>query len=113
MKIKLEDYINKLEQESKKEKVNKELKEEALHVINFFQHERLVHLIVTFFAGISTIIFLISFLFLENIFLFLLFVVTLCLFIPYIFHYYYLENGTQKLYDLYLDISRKENHASK
>lgn len=32
MKIKLEDYINKLEQENKKEKVNKELKEEALHV---------------------------------------------------------------------------------
>lgn len=108
MKLKLEDYIKKLEKENTKEKVDKELKDEALHVIEFFQHERLVHLIVTFFTGISTIIFLISFLFLENIFLFLLFVVTLCLFIPYIFHYYYLENGTQKLYDLYLSISRKK-----
>ena len=113
MKIKLEDYIKKLENENKKDKIDKNLPEEILHVIEFFQHERFVHLIVTFFAGISTILFLISFLVLENIFLFLLFLVTFCLFVPYIFHYYYLENGTQKLYDLYLDISRKEKHASK
>ena len=105
MKIKLEDYIKKLEEEKKKDKIDKNLPEEILHVIEFFQHER--------FAGISTILFLISFLALENIFLFLLFLVTFCLFVPYIFHYYYLENGTQKLYDLYLDISRKEKHASK
>ena len=113
MKIKLEDYIKKLENENKKDKIDKNLPEEILHVIEFLQHERFVHLIVTFFAGISTILFLISFLVLENIFLFLLFLVTFCLFVPYIFHYYYLENGTQKLYDLYLDISRKEKHASK
>lgn len=72
--------------------------------IEFFQHERLVHLIVTFFVGISSINLLIGFIITENIGLGILFFTTLLLFIPYIFHYYYLENGIQKLYDLYFKI---------
>ena len=35
--------------------------------IEFFQHERLVHLIVTFFVGISAINLLIGFIITENI----------------------------------------------
>lgn len=105
MKLKLENYIKKTEKDIKNNKVNKD---ELLIVIKFFQHERLVHLIVTFFVGISSILFLIGFLLVENIYLFVLFLITLCLFIPYIFHYYYLENGTQKLYDLYLKSNSKE-----
>lgn len=100
MKLKLENYIKKTEKDIKNNKVNKD---ELLIVTKFFQHERLVHLIVTFFVGISSILFLIGFLLVENIYLFVLFLITLCLFIPYIFHYYYLENGTQKLYELYLN----------
>lgn len=105
MKLKLENYIKKTENNIKNNKVNKD---ELIIVIKFFQHERLVHLLVTFFVGIAAILFLISFLLLENIYLFILFLITLCLFIPYIFHYYYLENGTQKLYDLYLKSNSKE-----
>ena len=105
MKLKLENYIKKTENNIKNNKVNKD---ELIIVIKFFQHERLVHLIVTFFVGIAAILFLISFLLLENIYLFILFLITLCLFIPYIFHYYYLENGTQKSYDLYLKSNSKE-----
>ncbi len=100
MKLKLEKYIKKTENDIKNNEVNKD---ELLVVIKFFQHERLVHLMVTFFVGISSILFLIGFLLVENIYLFVLFLITLCLFIPYIFHYYYLENGTQKLYELYLN----------
>ncbi len=100
MKLKLEKYIKKTEKDIKNNEVNKD---ELLVVIKFFQHERLVHLMVTFFVGISSILFLIGFLLVENIYLFVLFLITLCLFIPYIFHYYYLENGTQKLYELYLN----------
>ncbi len=107
MKLKLENYIKKTENNIKNNKVNKD---ELIIVIKFFQHERLVHLIVTFFVGIAAILFLISFLLLENIYLFILFLITLCLFIPYIFHYYYLENGTQKLYDLYLKSNSKEKN---
>lgn len=69
--------------------------------IEFFQHERLVHLIVTFFVGISAINLLIGFIITENIGLGILFFITILLFIPYIFHYYYLENGIQKLYKIY------------
>ena len=36
MKIKLEDYIKKLENENKKDKIDKNLPEEILHVIEFF-----------------------------------------------------------------------------
>lgn len=107
MKMKLKDYISEVEDKLKKKKISDTLAAEILTQISFFQHERLVHLIVTFFTGISCILFLLGFLFLENIALFLLFLVTLLLFIPYIFHYYYLENGVQKLYDLYWSTKEK------
>ena len=101
MKQKLNDYIKELEEKIEKKKINKGLSEEVLTKIKFFQHERLVHLIVTAFVGISAILFLLGFLILEQISLLLLFTLTFLLFVPYIFHYYTLENGTQKLYDLY------------
>lgn len=107
MKIKLKDYIQELEQKCKEKEIDKTLPEDVLTWIQFFQHERLVHLIVTFFTGIGTILFLLGALILENMALLLLFLITLCLFIPYIFHYYYLENGTQKLYDLYFELKKK------
>ena len=101
MKTKLSDYIKTVEEKLTKKHIDKNLAEEILTTIFFFQHERLVHLIVTFFTGISSILFLISFTYFESVQLLLLFIRTLLLFIPYIFHYYFLENGVQKLYDLY------------
>ena len=106
MKIKLSTYCQELEEKVKNNKVNKELLEDTYTWILFFQHERLVHLIVTFMTAMGTILFLLGFLAFENIGLLLLFIITLCLFIPYIFHYYYLENGVQKLYDIYFDIKK-------
>ena len=53
MKLKLEKYIKKTEKDIKNNEVNKD---ELLVVIKFFQHERLVHLMVTFFVGISSIL---------------------------------------------------------
>ena len=44
----------------------------------------------------------------DNILLVVLFVLLLALFIPYIFHYYNLENGVQKLYDIYHDAYEKQ-----
>ena len=55
MKVKLKEYIN--EQESKKN-ISKDELTDLLTWISFFQHQRLVHLIVTFFTGISAILFL-------------------------------------------------------
>lgn len=100
MKKELEEYIKYVENNKKK----KDLKEEVLIKIKFFEHERLVHLIVTFFTGIAAILFFLGFLIIESIPLFILFIITLLLFIPYIIHYFYLENGTQKLQRLYFKI---------
>lgn len=67
--------------------------------IEFFQHERLVHLIVTMTFALLTVISL-SLAFSEPYTL-PLFVLFLALEIPYVVHYYKLENGVQKLQRLY------------
>lgn len=77
--------------------------------IKFFQHERLVHLLVTIFTGLVSIIFFISFIFFKNILIGILFIIMMILFIFYIFHYYFLENGVQKLYFIYDEIYKKAN----
>ena len=97
MKVKLRDYINALDEG--KEKID-------INYIIFFQHERLVHLIVTFFVGVVMSIFFVGFLLTQNLLVFILFCLLLCLFTPYIFYYYYLENNVQKLYDYYLKNKR-------
>ena len=102
MKEKLKDFINRLEKE---EKIDTSL---LLTRIQFYQHERLVHFLVTFFVGLCSVLFLLGFLFLENVFLLVLFFLTMCLFVPYIFYYYSLENGVQKLYDIYIDAMKKK-----
>ena len=108
MKLKLSNYISELENKIKSNEIDKDLAEEVLTTIGFFQHERFVHLLVTVFVGISCILFLLGSLHFGLIGLFLLFLITILLFIPYIFHYYYLENGTQKLYDLYFEIKNNK-----
>ncbi len=95
MKEALQSYLNELE-ESKNIDQDKLLKN-----IEIFQHERLIHLIVTVFVGISTIIFFGLGLIIENILLLILSLITLILFSFYIFHYYFLENSVQKLYTYY------------
>ena len=82
-------------------------KEDLLIKIKFLQHERLIHFLVTFFTGLSTIMFLLGSLYIENIFLLILFLITLLLFIPYIFYYYYLENSIHKLYLIYFTLKEK------
>ncbi len=74
---------------------------ELLKNIEIFQHERLVHLIVTVFVGICTVLFFAMGLFAENILLIILAFITLILFTFYIFHYYFLENLVQKRYTYY------------
>lgn len=107
MKKKLNNYIKELEEKLKNNKIEKDISNDILTNISFFQHERLVHLIVTFMTGIISILFFLGFLIIENILLLILFIISMLLFIPYILHYYTLENGTQKLYDLYFKIKEK------
>lgn len=76
-------------------------KSEHLTQISFFMHERLIHLIVTALFAVLTFL---VFLALMNSFswaLAALFAALLVLLVPYIMHYYLLENSVQKMYDQY------------
>lgn len=112
MKNYMKDYIDKIDEMIKNEKIKDidNVIEQHLIKIRFYMHERLVHLLVTILFALLTII---SFLYtIENfsIGLFLLTVLFLVLLVPYIFHYYFLENGVQHMYDQYdLLLSIKNN----
>ncbi len=73
--------------------------ENHLTKIAFFQHERLIHLLVTLFYATITLIFLALTI---ASWIFVPIVVILSIFlILYIYHYFYLENGVQYMYKQY------------
>lgn len=96
MRMYMNEYIKNIEE---KDNFSKDEVEELVLKIKFFQHERLIHLIVTFFFALFAIIFLalgmISYVFLIPFVLLIIFVIF------YIFHYFYLENSVQYMYKLY------------
>ncbi len=74
---------------------------EHLIQVSFFQHERLIHLIVTVtFALLEVIVIALS-VTAFTIAVGLLAIGLLVLLIPYIRHYYILENEVQKMYSQY------------
>ncbi len=84
--------------------------EKHITQIEFFMHERLIHLIVMVTFAIIAVICILYTLQFFSIPLVLLDVLLLSLLIPYIKHYYLLENTVQKMYEQYDDmLSRKEN----
>ncbi|MDY4201738.1 MAG: hypothetical protein SOY12_01530 [Schaedlerella sp.] len=78
-----------------------ELLNEHLVQIGFFQHERLVHLLVTLAFALFAIMTIFVTMFSPTPGLFALTILFLVLLIPYIQHYYLLENETQKMYVQY------------
>ena len=77
--------------------------EKLLVKIQFFQHERLIHLIVTMTMSILTVITICA-IFVAgeaSIPIVMLFLLFLGLTAAYIIHYYRLENGVQELYECY------------
>jgi len=108
----MKDYVaamlktaNEMATENSAQKQNKgEILREMLVQIGFFQHERLIHLIVTVLFAFLTIFTIACSCFSDNsygISFLLLCVLCLILLVPYIHHYYVLENGVQKLYEIY------------
>lgn len=88
--------------------------QEHLIQIGFFQHERLVHLIVTVTFAILTLISIVVALMICNPALYVLTLLLVVLLIPYIMHYYTLENEVQKMYGQYdriLEHMREENQG--
>lgn len=88
------------------------LKSEMLVKIGFMQHERLIHLLVTILFAILMFMSLIAFFVSESLGMLAAAALMLVLLIPYIAHYYFLENGVQKLYALYDKVCEKlERHC--
>ena len=80
--------------------------EEHLTQVAFFQHERLIHLIVTVLFAVLEIMSILGTVILSamesgNMAMSILTILLLVLLIPYIRHYYILENEVQKMYVQY------------
>jgi len=73
-----------------------------------FQWERFIHLIVTLFFSILTIILIGVYVLTKIEILLIPTVLSLALLVPYIFHYYKLENGVQQMYQLNKKILEKK-----
>lgn len=111
MEERLKSYIKKMEAQSAQwekkgedamtEQEKMRQMEDLLIQIGFFQHERLVHLIVTVIFALLTMLAILGTLIAPQPALFLLILFLLILLVPYIRHYYILENGVQKLYQYY------------
>ena len=104
MEKRLKDYLawmENLSTEGFSVQEKEELRREVLIQIQFFQHERLIHLIVTVTFAILTVMSVLGFVATTQIGLLVLTGMLLVLLIPYIRHYYILEDGVQKLYQYY------------
>ena len=103
----IDEWLEKMERSAQvSQEILRDMMEEHLTQISFFQHERLIHLIVTVtFALLEMLAILLSVIS-DSLFALLLPVVILILLVPYIRHYYILENEVQKMYVQYDRILR-------
>lgn len=104
MAKKLKDYIlylSTIQTENLSEEEKNEVTTDLLIKIGFFAHERLIHLIVTITFALLTLLSFILVFISGSIATYALVFLFLVLLIPYIRHYYILENGVQKLCEEY------------
>ncbi|MBR4178345.1 MAG: hypothetical protein IKR57_03245 [Bacilli bacterium] len=106
MKRYISEYIKNTEK-ILNEKVTKEIIDNHVNKISFFSHERLIHLIVTMFFALFTILFIFMFLVLNNYILLIICAIMIVILLFYIVHYYFLENSVQYLYTLYDKLKEK------
>ena len=69
--------------------------------IGFFQHERLVHELVMILFALLTVGGILFLIVVPDVAVIVLDVLFFVLLVPYVKHYYGLENGVQRLYDVY------------
>jgi hypothetical protein len=81
--------------------------------IGFFAHERLVHLIVLVLFALAAIITVLYLNFSGSMVIFALVIAIFVLLIPYINHYYLLENSVQRMYVQYDKMMEKQGEAFK
>lgn len=98
------DYVRQKLTEKLSDEQRKQLLKYHVKRVRDFQHERLIHLLVTFFFGTLFIAALLAWAYMPPAGnpwpFYLLLVILTVLEAAYIRHYYQLENGVQSLYEL-------------
>lgn len=110
MKKRILDYKNRIDTLIKEDSPNTDwnkVMNEHLIQISFFQHERLVHLIVMVLFALMTLTTIAIGIIANYPYMFLGTLMLLVLLIPYISHYYLLENEVQHMYEQYDFINKK------
>jgi ABC-type multidrug transport system fused ATPase/permease subunit len=112
MKKEIKEYLSEVEIRLKDEKsIDERFVSDMLTRIGFYQHERLIHLIVTMTFAVMTVLSFLILIMAQSVPALLLSCLFLVLVSPYIAHYYFLENSVQKLYRLYykaLEMTKKQ-----
>ena len=97
-----QEYIDNDMQTAGEEKTRRVLAEFEIKIA-YFQHERLIHLMVTLFFALFLLLSIGSIFLFPSEFLISAILLT-CIFfgltIGYVFHYYFLENSVQKMYHM-------------
>lgn len=106
MKKLINDYQKEVESKFKKKTFTKEDLEDYKVMVGYFEHERLIHLLVTITVIILTCFFFYIFSIMPSMFLFLLVIILIILLGFYLYHYYFLENKVQNLEKKYLEIKK-------
>lgn len=108
MKKSIEEYIKEIDKKILCDKDLSKLKDEHLIKIGFYQHERLIHLLVTlFYAVFMFLTILLSYY--NPLFIFIAFILLVFL-IFYVKHYFFLENNVQYMYKQYDKMVEKEKN---
>lgn len=102
------EFYRSIAEEGEKPEDKEGFLKEMLIQIGFFQHERLIHLIVTVLFALLAVVSILASLLIQEVAVLVLCFMFFVLLIPYIRHYYILENGVQKLYGYYDEIRDKK-----
>ncbi len=111
----MDKYLENMPNETK-ENLDKTMKKHMTEIY-FFMHERFIHLVVTVLFALGTFMTIFTYLLSENVGLLALALLMIILLVPYVNHYYLLENGVQKMYvqydELLAEIDRREADGEK
>lgn len=104
MKKYLYDYIKEIDETTATNKVTKDIVSEHLIKIGFFQHERLIHLLVT--LTYAMILIILCGLTVHYPLLSIVVIIVSTFLVFYVLHYFKLENGVQYLYKQYDEMKK-------
>lgn len=112
MAERIKKYYQKIDEILKSGEINNidELIKEHLIQIGFFQHERLVHLLVTLSFAMMSIYCVVSSIKLESLLFLIMSIILLVVLGFYIKHYFLLENTIQKMYYQYDEMIKIKNN---